>query len=923
MNKLIAILALCVMPPTWCAAQQAGRVNIHARVVDDKTNTPLEYTSVYVGNDDYKYSAISDENGRFVIAGMRKGTYRLFASFVGYEKLEQQLHLNSDTTLILKMSSHLTSLEEVVVTASESRGLTSSSVIDRKAMQHLQPSSFSDLLELVPGGTFQDPVLNTASLIRIREVGGGSDYNSSLGTSFLVDGIPLSTNANMQYVTGYDYIINGGYANDGRLRTVNRGVDMRSLSTDQIERVEIIRGIPSVKYGDLTEGLVKIERKKGASPFEARFKADGISKLFALSKGFDIGNETILNTGVDFLDSKSEPTNSFENYQRLNATVRLNRDWHQKSHMLKWNANFDFAHTLDDEKSDPDAGYTPTDRYKSTYNRFALSNHLKWVFNESSFIKSFELLGAASYEADKIQQTKLVQLTEPTAIPNTTEQGVSDGIYLPAKWVSKLTVDGQPLNLFAQASGTFGVKTFGNVHNLLAGVEWNYDKNLGDGQVYDVTLPPSPEMTTRPRTYSDIPANQILSFFIEDAVAIPIGGNLFSVNAGIRSATMLGLDTKYSMHGVFYFDPRLNAQWTFPGIAIKDETLDISLSGGVGWHSKTPTLSQLYPDFSYNDLVQLNYYHNNPDYRRINIMTYKNKVINYELKPARNRKWEIRLNVSYDNNNLSVTYFREKKTNGFRSQRTFFQSQEYKKYDIGSVDPGSLTAPPKLEDMTYTLDTLLTAYSSTTNGSSTSKEGIEFMFSSKRIELLKTRVTINGAWFRSNYDNSMPAHRGVDRVINNRRIREIGVYRTSSECYLRQTFSTNVMFDTYIPVLDLEFSTSFQSTWFTMRKNKEYSGTPYAYIDVAGVQHPYTEKEKEDIYLRWLNIPVSETQFQTQRIPFGMNVNFKMSKNFKDRIRVSLFVNRMLDYHPDYTVNGHTYRRSVSPYFGAELNLKL
>jgi hypothetical protein len=38
-------------------------------------------------------------------------------------------------------------LGEVVVTAQEARGLSSSSVVGKHAMEHLQPSSFSDLLE--------------------------------------------------------------------------------------------------------------------------------------------------------------------------------------------------------------------------------------------------------------------------------------------------------------------------------------------------------------------------------------------------------------------------------------------------------------------------------------------------------------------------------------------------------------------------------------------------------------------------------------------------------------------------------------------------------------------------------------------------------------------------------------------------------
>lgn len=33
---------------------------------------------------------------------------------------------------------------------------------------------------------------------------------------------------------------------------LNSGVDMRMISTDDIESVEIIRGIPSVEYSNLT-----------------------------------------------------------------------------------------------------------------------------------------------------------------------------------------------------------------------------------------------------------------------------------------------------------------------------------------------------------------------------------------------------------------------------------------------------------------------------------------------------------------------------------------------------------------------------------------------------------------------------------------------------------------------------------------------
>lgn len=53
---------------------------------------------------------------------------------------------------------------------------------------------------------------------------------------------------------------------------MNKGVDMRSISTDDIESVEIVRGIPSAEYGNLTSGLVNIKRIRKSTPFTARFK---------------------------------------------------------------------------------------------------------------------------------------------------------------------------------------------------------------------------------------------------------------------------------------------------------------------------------------------------------------------------------------------------------------------------------------------------------------------------------------------------------------------------------------------------------------------------------------------------------------------------------------------------------------------------
>ena len=51
-----------------------------------------------------------------------------------------------------------------------------------------------------------------------------------------------------------------------------------------------MRGIPSVEYGDLTSGMVKVNRKRGGTDLNARFKADMSSKLLYVGKGMEWGD---------------------------------------------------------------------------------------------------------------------------------------------------------------------------------------------------------------------------------------------------------------------------------------------------------------------------------------------------------------------------------------------------------------------------------------------------------------------------------------------------------------------------------------------------------------------------------------------------------------------------------------------------------
>ena len=69
---------------------------------------------------------------------------------------------------------------------------------------------------------------------------------------------------------------------------------------------------------------------------------------------------------------------------------------------------------------------------------------------------------------------------------------------------------------------------------------------------------------------------------------------------------------------------------------------------------------------------------------------------------------------------------------------------------------------------------------------------------------------------------------------------------------------------------------------------------------------------------------INPTLFRYETTPFSMNVNLKITKKlYQDKMAVSLFVNKLLDYTPSYDLFDRHVRREVTPYFGMELNLKL
>ena len=815
------------------------------------------------------------------------------------------LVMDSAQQALLDSLDRMFTLQEVVVTAQEQTSRSSASVIGKEAMQHIQPSSFTDILQTLPGGTTKDPNLTSTNTIRLREASNGSsDSNydaSSLGTSFVIDGAPVNTDANMQYVQS------DASGSDSKRNSVGAGVDMRTISTDDIEKVEIIRGIAGDEYGDVTSGVVKIERTSKPTPWRARFKADGFSKLFFFGKGIGWNNEqTVLNFGLDYLNAKADPTNTLENYQRITGSVRLQQRWQAADYRIRWQTHLDYTGSIDNEKIDPDIHRNREDSYRSQYHKLSWNNTV--VFNQANVEWwRFSMQANVSGEIDRIRQTRFVQLTTPKnpAIDNM-QEGEATVAFLPYKYTAQHTVEGLPLNVFVRPKAEFYFDTWRLTHKAQAGLEWRYAKNFGRGQVYDLSRPLNYSSLLRPRAYYDIPATNQLAWYIQDDITFPVHEHVsLDLNIGLRGTSLLGLGKTYAVSGKCYLDPRANLTVNFPFAQGK-----VFVAAAVGQHTKMPTLLQLSPNLLYMDL-QAPDKSIAPSDETMQIYTHIVNPANYALQPARNLKWEVRAGLDIRKHRLSVTYFEEDMRNAFRSLLN-------------------------VEAFAYTIGTeayrRLLPYSVTGNGSRIYKQGVEWQYQSPRIEAICTRFTLNGAWLRTTYSNSeqMLSTEKLPGIVNGVNVQDhyIGLYDWT-EGYIRESLNSNLVADVYIRKIGLTVSATLETTIYTASKTLEKDGRPVAYISSEdGLLHSYNATAAQDAILKTLIFDYNTGQFIRRTVPFEGYLNLRVQKTVTRFATIALYVNRLLDILPDYQVSGPdggqvTIHRTASPYFGMEINLNI
>lgn len=305
---------------TFGHSQTKGQILIpvYGQVLNEK-NEAVETAKILLNN---SISALTDSHGKFMVK-IPAGNYEYTVSCLGYEDAHGNIQVNDGVNrhFTIRINEQALALKEVTVTAQQS-ALGSKSTIGQDAVRHIQPKSVADMLQLLPGNLTVNPTLNNLAQAQIREID-NDDINNALGTAVIVDGTPLSNDGNLQAISPTSSGLSSSKTSDGMSgqTTAGRGTDLRTVSADNVESMEVIRGIPSVEYGNLTSGVVIVKTKSGKTPLEVKMKADPFSKLVYAGKGFNLTKGGAVNFGLDWSQSYGDTRKHYLGYDRITASM--------------------------------------------------------------------------------------------------------------------------------------------------------------------------------------------------------------------------------------------------------------------------------------------------------------------------------------------------------------------------------------------------------------------------------------------------------------------------------------------------------------------------------------------------------------------------------------------------------------------------
>lgn len=910
---------------------------LKGRVVDEDTKQKVAYALVYMP--ELEKGSITNEQGEFVIPDLPGGHLKIEFSLLGYAKRVVELNVDKNyTKLVVQMKRYDLSLKEVVVTARQEDEPTTSYKISSAALEHEQIVDITDIQSLLPGGkTPNETNLATSDQrFSLHSEASGEMGNPSFGTAIDVDGVRLQNNSNFDET---------------------KSVDTRNISTVNIESVEVVTGIPSVEYGDLSNGIVKINTKKGITPFTSTVTLNPNTKQIGINKGFDLGhNRGILNASLERTNSVSNLVSPYTSYERNALSLNYYRPIHDRFILTTG-----FYGNLGGYNSEADPDQFSESYVKKKDNVLRANVKGQWFF-QKSWISNLSIFSSVNYN-NKFSETNENESSASTqAAVHTTDDGyyiatdydeysTAPVTLLPTGYWYQLSYnDNKMIDYTLKLKADWVKKVSSGTNKLMFGIDYANSGNLGKGTYYD-DMRYAP--TWRPYTLSELPHTNNLSFYLENTYTHNFSNSdRLSVIAGLRSDNMYIRNSAYGLVG--NISPRFNVAY-HRNNGKSAFVRHLNLYGGWGKSTKLPSFQVLYPKPSYSDQLAFT-----PGSTADNTAYYA--YYTQESAPLYNPdlKWQsanqIEFGVGLD------MKFAQVKVSGFytRTQNPYISQNVYQPYTYKLTTQSAIeNSPIPIENRRYTVDSatgIVTIhdaggiYSSYEldyternmylnrkqyiNGSTTTRAGLDWIIDFKQIRAAKTSFRIDGSFYHyKGLDETMLAWKpsSAMSMTDGSPYSLVGYYAGSSSTSISSSsatvangklsnqLNTNFTLITHIPKVRMIVTLRVEASLLNFSRNlSEYAdGSSRGFIIEDGSTG--YEGWDTDIYNKNKYVAVYPEYYATwdkpdEKIPFKQAYQEAKENNPSLYTDLSkLVVKSNLSYYFD--------ERRISAYFSTNLNI--
>lgn len=799
--RIISLLSFLMLCCVAVHGRDGGPYTVTASILD-KSGTPVAGATMLLVRSGLW--GISDKDGNVEIKNVPRLPAAYKVSMLGYKDAEGEVGADGKTHVRIFIEEESLSMKEVVVVAQGSHsGESTASTIGRQALDHLQATSLKDVLQLLPGGvSTKNPSLTSPGQLKVRTL--ATDDNATFGASVIMNGVPVSTNANMNTGLGLSSLSQG-----------NTGVDLRSIGTDDIESVEVIRGVASAEYGDASSGLMIVNKRIGVSDLNLKAKIMPGIKQFHVGKGLDMKSAGSLNISADYANGTSDPRFMTDKYNRGLLSLAHRKTLSDNAGTLT--TSLDLSYTGEWKGADPDEPEALR-KFFSSRDAFSLRlTHNGVLKPDKALARTLKYDLALSLASDYIFRDQLVTVGQG-AIMDAVEDGTYEGAPYPSSYETLTGTKSKPVMYWAKVSDLFYLNV-GNMSNRFnVGAEWKMEGNRGIGQ-YDKTPKYKAFAQNRMRRYCDIPYLNQVSAYAEDNVVLTFSESQYpniTGQLGVRwSAVQPG-----RKEGMGTLSPRLN-------LAVNPER-HMSLRFGYGISEKAPSLLDMYPAPDYYDFYNMSVSDGQKSYYLYSTRVFDKKPVS--LKTMRGTKHEIGIDIRLDNGmSFSVVGYNEKISRAFGSDNSEWKTllfDVWKAEDVKFSD-GKPTYDPSHPTQT---DTVLYNLTRPGNTGSRRNRGVEFDFNFGKIKATNTSFYLNGAWAETKSASSNLGYRLPIGEARNYGPVYVVYPEGAGSLYESRQFAATFRVVQHIPAIRFIVSASAQCVFYEYEHNINSGTKPLGYL---------------------------------------------------------------------------------------------